>query len=336
VNKRNSYKYFYALTGIIVSILIAVLVIVHVHEVKKIPFWCYFVYGGALGLAGFSLWIIITGSIPSITPPPFGSTPLRIFHPAVFFLESWKEIDKLTRRDKFGLPVIIVAVTAAFSLTLVEYFGGRDFLQHYYPRILEGKYGDLAMFGWWSFARTFGYVVIPSFTMLIFPSLSFRNCGLGVKDFWKHLWIYAVLFAIVLPVIIFISFKEDFKNYYPFYDYASRSWFDFLMWEFFYATQFVSLEFFFRGYMIHPLKEYLGSYSIFFMVIPYCMIHYGKPYLEANAAIVAGIVLGTLSLRTGSIWCGCLIHISVALSMDILALCQKGLLIPLLHSKFFG
>jgi membrane protease YdiL (CAAX protease family) len=54
------------------------------------------------------------------------------------------------------------------------------------------------------------------------------------------------------------------------------------------------------------------------------MIHYGKPFLEANAAIVAGIVLGTLALRTRSIWCGCLVHVSVAISMDIAALLQKG------------
>ncbi len=82
--------------------------------------------------------------------------------------------------------------------------------------------------------------------------------------------------------------------------------------------------------MLHPLKRSLGSYSILAMMVPYCMIHYGKPYLEANAAIVAGVVLGTLSLRTGSIWCGALIHITVAVSMDLASLHQSGLLVNLL------
>ena len=59
------------------------------------------------------------------------------------------------------------------------------------------------------------------------------------------------------------------------------------------------------------------------MVVPYNMIHYGKPFLEANAAIIAGIVLGTLALKTRSIWCGFLIHVSVAISMDLAALIQR-------------
>ena len=49
------------------------------------------------------------------------------------------------------------------------------------------------------------------------------------------------------------------------------------------------------------------------MVVPYCMIHYGKPYLEAGAAIIAGVVLGSLSMRTRSIWAGFLVHGTVAI-----------------------
>jgi membrane protease YdiL (CAAX protease family) len=55
------------------------------------------------------------------------------------------------------------------------------------------------------------------------------------------------------------------------------------------------------------------------MVVPYCMIHYGKPMPETLGAIVAGIVLGTLAMRTRSIWGGVLIHIAVAITMDMMA-----------------
>jgi len=37
-------------------------------------------------------------------------------------------------------------------------------------------------------------------------------------------------------------------------------------------------------------------------------------------SIFAGIVLGTLAMATRSIWCGVLIHVSVAWTMDCLAL----------------
>jgi membrane protease YdiL (CAAX protease family) len=66
------------------------------------------------------------------------------------------------------------------------------------------------------------------------------------------------------------------------------------------------------------------------MALPYCMIHYGKPYLEANGAIVAGVVLGSLAMRTRSIYAGFLVHITVALSMDFLALHHRGALPSLL------
>lgn len=60
------------------------------------------------------------------------------------------------------------------------------------------------------------------------------------------------------------------------------------------------------------------------MMIPYCMIHWNKPLAETLAAIVAGLVLGTLSLRSRSIWWGVAIHYWVALCMDVAALWQKG------------
>jgi membrane protease YdiL (CAAX protease family) len=48
---------------------------------------------------------------------------------------------------------------------------------------------------------------------------------------------------------------------------------------------------------------------------------------ETFAAIFAGIFLGWLSYRNGSIWLGLILHGVVAFSMDILALYQKGLLL---------
>ena len=51
----------------------------------------------------------------------------------------------------------------------------------------------------------------------------------------------------------------------------------------------------------------------------------GKPLPETCGAIVAGIVLGFMSLKTRSIWLGAAIHMSVALSMDFLSMWRKGL-----------
>ena len=99
---------------------------------------------------------------------------------------------------------------------------------------------------------------------------------------------------------------------------------DLLIWELFYGLQFFALEFFFRGFMLHAWKDRLGYFSIFAMVIPYCMVHFQKPWPETLGAILAGTVLGTISLRTGTIWGGVFIHVAVAWSMDFAAIVQKA------------
>ena len=84
--------------------------------------------------------------------------------------------------------------------------------------------------------------------------------------------------------------------------------------------------------MIFNLARSIGSLAIFVMVVPYAMIHFGKPFAECMGSILAGIALGTVALRTGSIWGGVLVHCVVAWSMDLLALWRTDRLWSLLSS----
>jgi membrane protease YdiL (CAAX protease family) len=59
------------------------------------------------------------------------------------------------------------------------------------------------------------------------------------------------------------------------------------------------------------------------MCVPYVMIHFGKPYVETAGAFVAGVALGTVAMRTRSIYSGFLVHATIALLMDGLALWQR-------------
>ena len=93
-----------------------------------------------------------------------------------------------------------------------------------------------------------------------------------------------------------------------------------------YALQFVALEFFFRGFIVHGTKHRFGIYSTFVMMIPYCMIHFQKPLPETCASIAAGIALGFVSLSTRSVWLGAALHISVAWGMDFATLARRGML----------
>jgi membrane protease YdiL (CAAX protease family) len=237
--------------------------------------------------------------------------------------DQWRAIDDETERSpadagRTSLRVLMVLLTVAASLTLQEYIGGHDTYERLFPR--DGStYWELRGFAWWSLWRLAGYVLIP---MLVLACLGerIRDYHVAPRGFGKHLWIYVVLFAAVLPAVLAASTTQAFRHTYPFYRMANRSLFDLVMWELLYALQFLSLEFFFRGFILHGLRRALGANAIFVMLVPYCMIHYGKPLPETLGAIGAGLILGTLAMRTRSIWGGVLIHVGVASTMDVLAL----------------
>ena len=132
----------------------------------------------------------------------------------------------------------------------------------------------------------------------------------------------------MLPLVYLVSTQDSFLIKYPFYRPATANdiYPNLIIWELFYFIQFVSLEFFFRGFIVHGLKDEIGDYSVLFMVIPYCMIHFQKPFLETIGAIFAGLILGYLSLRKKSIFTGVALHFSVAIAMDVFALYHLGFL----------
>jgi uncharacterized protein len=220
---------------------------------------------------------------------------------------------------------LVILVTTALTLTLQEYAGDRSVYarivdQPWFPYRIANEWWELWSFVWWTGWRVIGYLLIPMAVVAIMPGEKLRDYGWSFDGFFKHLKTYVLLFVLVMPVIYFCSQTRAFRSIYPFYRLAHRSTFDLLAWEFLYCLQFLSLEFFFRGFMLNGLKKALGAHSIWVMAVPYCMIHYGKTWQETVGAIAAGLILGTVALRTKSIWGGVLIHIGVAVSMDLLTI----------------
>jgi membrane protease YdiL (CAAX protease family) len=266
-----------------------------------------------------------------------------------FFHRTWEEVDEETARQRSLSPVAVdyrpaaCFVITAVVLTLQEYYGGRSFYDQVIRPGIESlklgpvglarfaRYDELYGYAWWAASRFVGYVLVPlPLWKLMFPEDKLLDMGLRGRGFFSHAWIYGLCLAVVIPVMLIVAREPDFGSYYPFYKQSSRSYFDWLCWEAMYFLQFFALELFFRGWMLGALRRSLGSSAIFAMALPYCMIHYGKPYLEANGAIVAGVVLGSLAMRTRSIYAGFLVHVTVAFSMDFLALHRRAALPTLL------
>lgn len=259
-----------------------------------------------------------------------------------FFKETWRELDREARDarvqdSKPDYQPHVALVLLAVTLTLHEYYGGRSFFNEaVFPYIVRldqsglswvqsGKFSELYGYGYWVFVRLLGYMVVPVLLWrVLFPSERVLDMGLRTKGFFSHLGLYALSLGVVFLAMLVVGRQADFAAYYPFYQHASRSWFDLLLWECIYFAQFFGLEFFFRGFLLHAFRRSMGSSAIFVMAVPYCMIHFGKPYLETNGAIIAGVVLGSLAMRTRSIYAGFLVHIAVAGAMDFMALSGRA------------
>jgi membrane protease YdiL (CAAX protease family) len=243
-------------------------------------------------------------------------------------LDSWRDADAQAdtgSAEVFDWRPIVILVTTAVTLTLGRYFGGDSTFAQLVPydsKLFTRDEWELLARAWWSGVRVVTYVVIPMITIIAMPGERIRDYYISFRGFVRHLWVYALLYLLVLPLVLLVSTQDQFLATYPFYKHSNQSLGHFLRWELLYAVQFVALEFFFRGYMLQGLRHKFGYGAIFTMVVPYCMVHYPKPLTETLGAIVAGIALGTLAMKTRSIWGGVIIHVGVALTMDGLAVAQ--------------
>ncbi len=256
-----------------------------------------------------------------------------------FFRRTWSELDaqaaaERARAKAFDPRVPVTFVLGALALLLINEYGSREFFEGVvlpflrswsaeHPGIIDlGTYQELSWRVYWGLSRYAAYLMPLGIWPIAFKENPL-DLGLRFRGFREHAWIYLLCLVIVIPALVIVAYTPEFSSYYPMYKGAARSWTDFWVWEVVYVGQFLTLEVFFRGFWLRGARS-LGSGAIFSMVVPYVMIHFPKPYLEACGAIVAGTVLGSLSMKTGSIWAGFLIHSTVAILMDLVALDRTG------------
>ena len=230
----------------------------------------------------------------------------------------------LTMRDSAYAPTFDSIVTYCGVLEDDNPVGWRGWLAD----LATPQNHRLAHLAFWAVWQFLTYVALPALVVKLVLRERLTEYGLKFRGLASGWWIYLGVDLVMAPLILLASTTASFQHTYPFFkpgygfQIDSAYWPRFWIWQCFYAMQFVSLEFFFRGFMLHGTKYHLGPYCILAMVIPYCMIHYGKPLPETCGAIIAGLVLGFMSLKTRSIWLGAAIHIAVALTMDLAAISQ--------------
>ena len=181
---------------------------------------------------------------------------------------------------------------------------------------------------YWALNCQLWYLLLPLLWANAAARIPLRQLGLGVGRLRAHLPAYATLALLLFPLLLLVSGQPAFLRVYPYFDPLPGAplWPDFWRLELLYFAQFAAVEFFFRGFLVQGLRSTFGYPSIYVSLLPYCMIHFGKPLPEVLAALVAGLVLGHLSLASRSIWPGVALHIFAAATMDLAVLWRKGLL----------
>jgi membrane protease YdiL (CAAX protease family) len=123
----------------------------------------------------------------------------------------------------------------------------------------------------------------------------------------------------MIPLVWLVSSQTSFNQTYPHLHSVKTSWQLFFIYEAAMIIYMIGWEFIWRGYMLFGLKEKFGDYSVLIQMIPFLILHNGKPVLETFGSIIAGIALGILALRTGSIFYCVITHAGVMFSIDLIS-----------------
>ncbi len=146
--------------------------------------------------------------------------------------------------------------------------------------------------------------------------------GLTTKNFqWQP---YLLMLLVMVPLIAFASTQPDFLQAYPkvkqvafITPHTSHPTLYRLLFETSYGVDFVSIELFFRGFLVFAFVRYVGADAILPMAVFYCSIHFGKPLFECISSFFGGVLLGIIAYRTQSILGGMVVHLGIAWMMEV-------------------
>jgi len=135
---------------------------------------------------------------------------------------------------------------------------------------------------------------------------------------------YFLLLLFMVPLLAFAATQADFLHTYPklqrlhFIDpYVQQEWLWKGVFEMAYGIDFITIEFFFRGFLILAFVRYAGKDAILPMAVFYCSIHFGKPLFECITSYIGGIILGAVVYNTRTIWGGLIVHLGIAWLMEV-------------------
>jgi len=160
-------------------------------------------------------------------------------------------------------------------------------------------------------------VLLPLGTLPLMKGAERFGLGFGRWRMWSR--DVAILYGISLLIIFPAVRWELLGDAYPLWKRASQSLGSFLFYEGAHFVFLFSGEFLFRGFYLFSLRpDTGGAAAVCLQMVPYAVLHAGKPEPEAYASILGGLILGMLAVRGRSVWPCVFLHFLIALTVDVL------------------
>jgi len=220
----------------------------------------------------------------------------------------------------------LIATTPVFWLLLLlapALFAVKAAIANPLENRIEGVWGD-----YWTIVSALPFKLLVVLAPLIVLRRWFPEqpgfWGLTVRNVcWRP---YGLMLLIMVPLIAYAGTQPDFLAAYPRLKQIAFivphtehfGWFQ-LLYEVSYGIDFVTIELFFRGFLIFAFARYAGPAAILPMAVFYCSIHFGKPLLESVSSFFGGLILGVVAYQTRSIAGGLAVHLGIAWMMEISA-----------------
>ncbi|GMU96706.1 CPBP family intramembrane glutamic endopeptidase [Ignavibacterium album] len=231
--------------------------------------------------------------------------------------EVYKFLNDLKQLDR---KIVTIFLAIGILQTFSWYFTSRSFFrENLFDFFLHTKDPYLIEYLYWFVGDFFTFVLPTLLIIKLFFKERIADYGFNPGN-WKLGISFSIVFLLIMiPVIWFISASDVFIQKYPHLSSARESWKIFFVYELGMLIYMIGWEYFWRGFMLFGLEEKFGFYSIFIQMIPFVILHNGKPFIETLGAIPGGIALGWLALRTRSFYYCVVVHIGVMYSIDLIS-----------------
>jgi hypothetical protein len=230
---------------------------------------------------------------------------------------EWKNFREiLTSLDR---KVVVVFLSVAVLQTISWYITSRRFFRaNIFPSYSFEENIYLYEYLYWFVSDFVTFFVLPFFVIRYLLKEKISNFGLRTGDWHTGVKISAIFFIVMIPLIWVASASPSFTSKYPHLLSVREVWDKFFIYELGMLIYMFGWEFIWRGFMLFGLEAKFGYYAILIQMIPFVILHNGKPMPETFGAILGGIALGILAFRTRSFIYGVIVHMSVMFTIDLI------------------